>query len=210
MKVILTKLRMLSSFNIHVFTFEKVGNARREKAKTESIVETTQTLVWFQEKGKHTGSEKSEARAYYANFVSVEDYGYDDDTVELADAYQAHNHRLTLEVTSEKKLWTAMTTRKTTRFLRMLLWMMPLFSWQLKWTQLLDAWDNDLDPEVRARMVQADVQAYLSLGKKGKGKGKGKGKILVRPSCLSLEDRRQQMRKRTAKNECRACGRKGH
>ena len=57
------------------------------KAKTESITNTR----WFQEKGKHTGSEKSGTSAYYANFTSADDYGHDDDTVELADAYQAHN-----------------------------------------------------------------------------------------------------------------------
>ena len=45
---------------------------------------------WFQEKGQHIGSGKSGASAYYANFTSVEDYGYDN-TFELADAYQAHN-----------------------------------------------------------------------------------------------------------------------
>ena len=52
-------------------------------------------------------------------------------------------------------------------------------------------WDNDLDCEVRAQLVQASAQAYLSYGeekKKGKGKikGKGKGKFLVRPSCLTM------------------------
>ena len=46
---------------------------------------------WFQEKGQHTGSGKSGASAYYANFTSVEDYGSDDEKVELVDAYQAHN-----------------------------------------------------------------------------------------------------------------------
>ena len=48
---------------------------------------------WFQENGQHIGSEKSGASAHYANFTSVEDYGSDDDTVELADACQAHNDR---------------------------------------------------------------------------------------------------------------------
>ena len=28
---------------------------------------------------------------------------------------------------------------------------------------LADTWDNDLDPEVTAQLVQANVQAYLSL-----------------------------------------------
>ena len=48
---------------------------------------------WFREKGKgkHTGSDKSGARVYYANFTSVEDYDYDDDMNEPADAYQAHS-----------------------------------------------------------------------------------------------------------------------
>ena len=39
MNVMSTELRMPSSFNIHVFTFEKALNARRERAKTESNVE---------------------------------------------------------------------------------------------------------------------------------------------------------------------------
>ena len=59
---------------------------------------------WFQEKGKHTASSKPGASAYYANINSVEDYGYDHDTVELADAYQATTTQSILEVTSEKKL----------------------------------------------------------------------------------------------------------
>ena len=40
-----------------------------------------------------------------------------------------------------------------------------------------DTWNDDLDPEVSAQLVQANVQADLSFGKrKGKGKGKGKSK----------------------------------
>ena len=46
---------------------------------------------WSQEKGKHTGSGKSGANAFYADFTSVDDYGHDDDTVRQADAYRAHN-----------------------------------------------------------------------------------------------------------------------
>ena len=46
---------------------------------------------------------------------------------------------------------------------------------------------------------------------KGKGKGKSKGRCRgrypVRPSHLSLEDRRRRLK---AKAECRVCGRKGH
>ena len=37
---------------------------------------------------------------------------------------------------------------------------------------LADTWDNELDPEVSAQLVQANVQAYLSFGQdKGTGKG---------------------------------------
>ena len=41
--------------------------------------------------GKHTGSGKSGASACYASYTPVEDYDDDDDTIEPADAYQAHN-----------------------------------------------------------------------------------------------------------------------
>ena len=56
---------------------------------------------------------------------------------------------------------------------------------------------------------------YLSFGKdkgqgKGKAKGKGKGRYLVRPSHLSLEDRRRRLKELKAKTECRGCGREGH
>ena len=39
---------------------------------------------------------------------------------------------------------------------------------------LADTWDNDLDPEVSAQLVQVSAQAYLSFGEE-KGKGQGKG-----------------------------------
>ena len=78
---------------------------------------------------------------------------------------------------------------------------------------LADTWDNDLDSEVSAQLVQANVQAYLSFGRekgKGKGNGKSKGRYLVRPTHLSLEDRRRRSRELKAKTECRACRRKEH
>ena len=52
-------------------------------------------------------------------------------------------------------------------------------------TLFADTWDNDLDPEVSAQLVQASAQVYLSFGKekgKVKGKDKGKGRYPVRPS----------------------------
>ena len=74
---------------------------------------------------------------------------------------------------------------------------------------LADTWDNDLDPEVSSQLAQASAQANLSFGKeKGKGKGKSKGRYPVRPSHLSLEDRRRRLRE--LKAEYCACGRKGH
>ena len=42
---------------------------------------------------------------------------------------------------------------------------------------LADTWNDDLDPEVSAQLVQASAQDYLSFGKeKGKGTGKAKAK----------------------------------
>ena len=42
---------------------------------------------------------------------------------------------------------------------------------------LADTWNDDLDPEVSAQLVQSSAQAYFSVGKdKGKGKRKAKGK----------------------------------
>ena len=50
---------------------------------------------------------------------------------------------------------------------------------------LADTWNDDLDPEVSAQVVQASAQAYLFEGEeKGRGKdrakGKGKGRCPVR------------------------------
>ena len=39
---------------------------------------------------------------------------------------------------------------------------------------LADTWNDDLDPEVSAQLVQASAQAYFSFAKE-KGQGKGKG-----------------------------------
>ena len=78
---------------------------------------------------------------------------------------------------------------------------------------LADTCNDDLDPEVSAQLVQANVQAYNSFGKekgKGEGKGKSKGRYHVRPSHLSLEDCRRRLCELSAKTEYRACGRKIH
>ena len=71
-----------------------------------------------------------------------------------------------------------------------------------------DTWDNDLDLDVSARLVQASAQAYLSFGKE---KGKVKAKARARADVLfAREDRRRRLKELRAKTECRACGRKGH
>ena len=74
---------------------------------------------------------------------------------------------------------------------------------------LADTWDTDLDPEVCAKLVQANVRAYLSFGKE-KGESNGEGKFPVRSSRLPLSDRGQQLRELRERTECNACGRKGH
>ena len=79
---ILTKLRMLSTYNVHVFTFEKAANAK---------LVTTKKIRRLQEKGKHTGNGNLEANAYYANFNFAKKYGCNDEKVEIADAYQARS-----------------------------------------------------------------------------------------------------------------------
>ena len=71
---------------------------------------------------------------------------------------------------------------------------------------LADTWDNDLDPEVSAPLVQESAQANLSFGKekgKGTGKGKSKDRYPSRPRRLSLEELK-------AKTDRRACGRQRH
>ena len=58
---------------------------------------------------------------------------------------------------------------------------------------LAETWNDNLDPEVCAKLVQANVRAHLSFGKE-----KGKS------------DRGQQLRELRERTECNACGRKGH
>ena len=77
---------------------------------------------------------------------------------------------------------------------------------------LADTWDNDLGPEVSAQLVQASAQAYLSFGKekgKVKGKGKSKGRCPVRPSHLSVEDRRRRLKELKAKSRMSCLWSKG-
>ena len=169
---------------------------------------------------RHTGSGKSGACAYYANFTSVEDYDYyyDEDMDESANAYQAHNdpvdpgsddgeEALDYENDEEHDTFSSyvalddVAVFEAAEFDAIAL--------------LAGTWNDDLDPEVSVQLVQASAQAYLSFGKgKGTGKGKaekkGKGRYLVRPSHLSLEVRRQLLKELNAKTECHTDGRRGH
>ena len=91
--------------------------------------------------------------------------------------------RLNLTLTTEMKLWTTMMTRKRHVFC-VLLWINVTFyeTAELDAIALLDdTWDNDLDPEVSAQLVQASAQACLSFGKE---KGIGKGKARARADVL--------------------------
>ena len=108
----------------------------KEKGRDGSKRGDNSSTRWFRGTGK---SANSGASAYYANLSTVEDHVPDDDMNESTDADQAHNDpiQLTQELTTEKKFWTMMTMRKTTRFLRVLLWMILRFSRELNWMRLL-------------------------------------------------------------------------
>ena len=68
-------------------------NRKRTKGKGKDGIKRGNypNTCWSQENGEHTGSGKSGARTCYADFTPVDEYGHDDDTVRLADAYRAHN-----------------------------------------------------------------------------------------------------------------------
>ena len=66
------------------------------------------------------------------------------------------------------------------------------------------------DPASCSNFVQNGATAFLANSKSKKGKGKGKGKYPVRPSNLSIEDRRKKLAELKSKTECKDCGRRGH
>ena len=64
---------------------------------------------------------------------------------------------------------------------------------------LAHTWNDDLDTEVSAQLVQASALAYLSFGRtkekvKAKQKVRARADILFRPSHLSLEDRQRRLK----------------
>ena len=99
--------------------------------------------------------------------MSVEDYDYDDDTIEPADAYQAHNDPVDPGTDEGEEILDDDDDDENDTFSCMLLWMMSLLeAAELGAIALLaETWDTDLDPEVSAQLVQANVQAYFTFGK---------------------------------------------
>jgi hypothetical protein len=65
------------------------------------------------------------------------------------------------------------------------------------------------DPDAAAPYIQEASAAFVAFGK-GKGKARGKGKYPVRPSNLTIEDRRAKLQQLKQRTNCKKCGRKGH
>ena len=73
-------------------------------------------------------------------------------------------------------------------------------------------WDEKNAAEA-SEYVQSSTVAFVAFGKKGKGKGKGKkgkGSYPIRPSNLSIQDRRNKLQELKNRTECKECGRRGH
>ena len=66
-------------------------------------------------------------------------------------------------------------------------------------------------PDTCACFIQDGLTACYANKSFNKGRGKGsKGKYPIRPSNLSIKDRRKKLQEWKAKSECKACGLKGH
>jgi hypothetical protein len=72
--------------------------------------------------------------------------------------------------------------------------------------QVLGSNCDQEDPEACAAFMQDGVTALLAK----KGKSKGKGKYPIRPSNLTIADRKKKLQELKARTECKDCGRKGH
>ena len=61
-------------------------------------------------------------------------------------------------------------------------------------------------------VIESQKRVALVVHQKGKGKGKGKSRYgyPLRPSYLTLEDRRKKLGKLKSESACRDCGKKGH
>ena len=71
---------------------------------------------------------------------------------------------------------------------------------------------ESLDADATAEYIQTQTIAFLAYKGKGKGRGKPSGgaRYPIRPSNLSLQDRRKKLAELKAKTTCKLCGRKGH
>ena len=119
---------------------ERVKDERRAKAKTDSKVLTLQTLVGFAEKVKVNtpAAENPERVPVTRTSLPLKITIIMRKTwMNLQTPIKPTMTQLTPGAITEKKLWTTTMIGKTTRCLRMLPWMMLLFSRQLNWMQLL-------------------------------------------------------------------------
>ena len=160
--------RVAEALNIQHARFYLRESQRRTKGDGSKRGDTSNTSRFRGKgKGKHTSSGKSGARAYHANFTSVDDY--DDDVVEPGDACQAHNDPVdpgsddgdeALDDDDDDD-----EENDTFSWYVALVGVTVLKAAGLDATALLaETWDNNLDPEVSAQLVQASAHAYLSLG----------------------------------------------
>ena len=136
--VISTELRMLSHQSTSTYSPSRDSETREGKRQRRNqAVETTPTLASFRRRVNTLAVENLEQMPVTQTSLPLK--------ITIMMTTRSNSQMLikhtttsvTLEVTSEKKLWTAVTTRKTTRFLHMLLWMTSLFWRQLNWTRLL-------------------------------------------------------------------------
>ena len=116
-------------------------------------------------------AEHLEQVPFYANYTSREDFDYDDDTIDSADAYQAHNDPVDPGTDDGEESLDNDDNEEIDTFL----WYVALDDVTVYEAAGIDAialladmWDNDPDPEVSAQLVQASAKGYLSHGE-GKG-----------------------------------------
>ena len=177
--VILTELQTPSSFKTHVFISEKAKDEQSSKAKTGSNVETIHTLVGFAEKARANTRATGNLEQVPITRTSLPRKT----TIIImktwiANACQAHND--------------------------------PVDSRKDDGEKALDSFDdeeNDTFSSYTHIWYKRVHKLFLSFRKdKGKGKGKGTDRNPVRPSHLSLEDRRRRLKELRAKTECRVFG----
>ena len=114
------------------------------------------------------------------DFTFAEDYGHNDSKVGTADAYQARNDPVNLGSEVGEEALDSEDDEKYDVFCSYITLDDASFFEAAEPDAnglLADTWDNDLDPEVSAQLVQANVRACLSFGKE-KGKSKGEASFL--------------------------------